>query len=319
MKITKMKHLQNTYPLIGGQRLAKECSSKKLGFWEERDFLLKAPAKSPFLWKDEGMIESGIWWIAREEAKQRVSHIIFSSLCEVGGLGRKKTTKLPYFQSVSPSFYLKIGKIISNFSCLNTIILLRNRVVWTTNILDLFICHTWCFLESNHVKSADTENLVKLKRTWQMLVPFASFVHFPRGLACFAIFLKGLPGHRYSVGTLSSAFLAFVSRFCTLSKSIFGFVHSPKKEKGIYGKAYKRSSLEKPFLQGKSRRRRLFSMMSCPTFFIPPIILINFWFSIKLFRYWNFSFTFFISLLPLFSKAWATIKVNGTPLNWHKR
>ena len=47
MKITKMKHLQNTYPLIGGQRLAKECSSKKLGFWEERDFLLKAPAKSP--------------------------------------------------------------------------------------------------------------------------------------------------------------------------------------------------------------------------------------------------------------------------------
>ena len=256
------------------------------------------------------MIESGIWWIApREEAKQRVSHIIFSSLCEVGGLGRKKTTKLPYFHSVSPLFDWKIGKILSK----------RNRVVWTKNIANLFICHTWCFLESNHVKSADTENLVKLKRTWQMLVPFASFVHFPRGLACFAIFLKGLPGHRYSVGTLSSAFLAFVSRFCTLSKSIFGFVHSPKKEKGIYGKAYKRSSLEKPFLQGKSRRRRLFSMMSCPTFFIPPLYWSTFDSLSNFLDIGIFLLLFLISLLPLFSKAWATIKVNGTPLNWHKR
>ena len=313
MKITKMKHLQNTYPLIGGQRLAKECSSKKLGFWEERDFLLKAPAKSPFLWKDEGMIESGIWWIAREEAKQRVSHIIFSSLCEVGGLGRKKTTKLPYFQSVSPSFYLKIGKIISNFSCLNTIFLLRNRVVWTTNILDLFICHTWCFLESNHVKSADTENLVKLKRTWQMLVPFASFVHFPRGLACFAIFLKGLPGHRYSVGTLSSAFLAFVSRFCTLSKSIFGFVHSPKKGKGDLWESLQEIILRKAiFARQKQEKEALFNdVMSY--FFHPPIILINFWFSIKL----CFSIRIFLFSFPFFS--WATIKANGTPLNWHKR
>ena len=230
------------------------------------------------------MIESGIWWIAREEAKQRVSHIIFSSLCEVGGLGRKKTTKLPYFHSVSPLFDWKIGKILSK----------RNRVVWTKNILNLFICHTWCFLESNHVKSADTENLVKLKRTWQMLVPFASFVHFPRGLACFAIFLKGLPGHRCSDGTLSSAFLAFVSRFCTLSKSIFGFVHSPKKGKGDLWESLQEIILRKAiFARQKQEKEILFNdVMSY--FFHPSIILINFWFYIKLLEFFFFLSPFFL-------------------------
>ena len=105
-----------------------------------------------------------------------------------------------------------------------------------------------------------------------MLVPF---VHFPRGLACFAIFLKGLPGHRYSVGTLSSAFLAFVSRFCTLSKSIFGFVHSPKKGKGDLWESLQEIILRKAIFAWQKQEKALFNdVMSY--FFHPSIILINF-------------------------------------------
>ena len=102
-----------------------------------------------------------------------------------------------------------------------------------------------------------------------MLVPF---VHFPRGLACFAIFLKGLVGHRQRY---SSAFLAFVSRFCTLSKSIFGFVHSPKKEKGDLWESLQEIILRKAIFARQKQEKALFNdVMSY--FFHPPIILINF-------------------------------------------
>ena len=81
---------------------------------------------------------------ASRKEQSNVSHIIFSSLCGVGWLRKGENHKASLrksTQSIKPN--LAYVAKIRDFQC---------------------ICHRCCFLESNHVKSADTEKSCKIEK-----------------------------------------------------------------------------------------------------------------------------------------------------------